>query len=368
MTIGILTFHASHNYGSMLQTYALQTALRKMGHDCLIINMRIKAQKELYYHPLSKLNKRLLSSLCHPLRLIQCVKKWYLFEDFMQKQFRLTQECSKIKDVCRIIDDHHFDAIITGGDQIWNMNAQDFSIAYYLPFDAPGVRKIAYSPSFGSGENFISENYSKCIRSLLQNYHYLSVRDEPASLFISSLFQKEIPTIPDPAFLLSKEDYLPLFSQSPIIKGKYILYYAPQYNKTYEQIASNYARMSGLPIYVTNGKTCKQCVMKTYMSVGPSEFLNILMNAEIVCGKSFHMVVFSLIFEKQFFAITGKKDARICGLLSQLGLKDHGISPTSDGTDIELKPIYWPFVRTALSQLRAKGVEYLEKALNEPIK
>lgn len=31
MKIGILTFHASHNYGSMLQAYALQSILKKWG-------------------------------------------------------------------------------------------------------------------------------------------------------------------------------------------------------------------------------------------------------------------------------------------------------------------------------------------------
>ena len=36
--VGIITFHASHNYGSMLQAYALQQVVLSMGYDCAIIN------------------------------------------------------------------------------------------------------------------------------------------------------------------------------------------------------------------------------------------------------------------------------------------------------------------------------------------
>ena len=32
MKIGILTYHRAHNYGAMLQAYALRTFLQKQGH------------------------------------------------------------------------------------------------------------------------------------------------------------------------------------------------------------------------------------------------------------------------------------------------------------------------------------------------
>ena len=38
--VGIITFHASHNYGSMLQAYALQQVVLGMGFDCEIINRK----------------------------------------------------------------------------------------------------------------------------------------------------------------------------------------------------------------------------------------------------------------------------------------------------------------------------------------
>ena len=48
MRIGIITFHAAFNYGSMLQAYALQTFLEKKGHQVEIINFRPEIQKKTY--------------------------------------------------------------------------------------------------------------------------------------------------------------------------------------------------------------------------------------------------------------------------------------------------------------------------------
>ena len=38
MKIGILTFHCAHNYGAVLQAYAIQEPLKLMGFDVEIIN------------------------------------------------------------------------------------------------------------------------------------------------------------------------------------------------------------------------------------------------------------------------------------------------------------------------------------------
>ena len=39
MKIGQLTFHASHNYGSVLQAYAMSKILQNLGHESEFINL-----------------------------------------------------------------------------------------------------------------------------------------------------------------------------------------------------------------------------------------------------------------------------------------------------------------------------------------
>ena len=48
MRIGILTFHCAHNYGAVLQCYALQQYLHSLGHDIFVINYRPKYLLEPY--------------------------------------------------------------------------------------------------------------------------------------------------------------------------------------------------------------------------------------------------------------------------------------------------------------------------------
>ena len=40
MKIGILTFHRAHNYGAVLQCYALQEILQRLGYDVYVIDYR----------------------------------------------------------------------------------------------------------------------------------------------------------------------------------------------------------------------------------------------------------------------------------------------------------------------------------------
>ena len=46
--IGIITFHGSHNYGSVLQAYATQKMVKDLGYESEIINFRMKSQKDYY--------------------------------------------------------------------------------------------------------------------------------------------------------------------------------------------------------------------------------------------------------------------------------------------------------------------------------
>lgn len=40
MRVGILTFHRAHNYGAVLQCYALQKVLKNLGHEVQVIDYR----------------------------------------------------------------------------------------------------------------------------------------------------------------------------------------------------------------------------------------------------------------------------------------------------------------------------------------
>ena len=131
--VGILTFHASHNYGSMLQAYALSSALKSLGYDVQIINFRSNAQKNFYpkpykYWDLQSIKGRLLS----PFLFFKNIGKWNKYEAFMKEEMPLTSEINHYSDIRGIILENKYDAVITGGDQIWSVNGPDFNVGYLL--------------------------------------------------------------------------------------------------------------------------------------------------------------------------------------------------------------------------------------------
>lgn len=48
MQIGMMTFHASYNFGSVWQAFSLQYTVNSLGYNCEIINYRMKSQKNKY--------------------------------------------------------------------------------------------------------------------------------------------------------------------------------------------------------------------------------------------------------------------------------------------------------------------------------
>lgn len=91
MKVGIITFHASHNYGSMLQAYALQQTVLRLGHECEIINLRTSIQKRYYLPFLLQPGKRKKAkAIIHPILAIDDVRKYWKFEKFLKDKYILS--------------------------------------------------------------------------------------------------------------------------------------------------------------------------------------------------------------------------------------------------------------------------------------
>lgn len=361
MKIGILTFHASHNYGSMLLAYALQTFLQRQGHEVKIINYRTFAQKALYPKPK---RANVDEWLKNPKLFLQNRTKWLRFEAFMDAHYLLTREAIDLTQLELVVNEEQFDAIITGGDQIWNMVCNDFSIAYYLPFNCPGVRRISYSPSFGGMNWWKPQHYATLLQSLLGKYDFVSVREKDAAMFLSELLGREIPNVVDPVFLLDRCDYLDLAGKTPIIEEEYLLFYSPWRPERTCDFVANYAKKNKLKVVVTNGKSNmvgNDWVRKN--DCGPIEFLNLLLNAKMIIGESFHLAVFSILFHKPFYVISSQgEESRMGGLLKSVGLDSRYVL-LENGFPREEGKIDWDSVDAFVNEERKKSVEFLTNAL-----
>lgn len=149
--VGIITFHAAHNYGSMLQTYALQQVVLSMGYDCEIINFRSIVQKEMYMPIFMRgtLYGKCVRFIIQSSYALGILKKYRFFEKFLKEDLILSsKEYNTLEDLANA--DFNYDYYISGSDQIWNVESWDFSYSYFLPFVKFG-KCIAYAPSMGPG-------------------------------------------------------------------------------------------------------------------------------------------------------------------------------------------------------------------------
>lgn len=332
MKIGIITFHAAFNYGSMLQAYALQTFLEKHGHQVEIINYRPEVQKKTYSKPL-RWNGRgnvILSFkriLFTPIEVCKLYRKWSLFNSFLYKYLHLTKEYGSLAELEK--QKFKIDLLITGSDQIWNTDAFDFSEAYFGSFLKGKIAKIAYAPSMGPTPETQNCDY---LRKLLQGFTAVSVREERTQHFLlSNNIRNDVTVVLDPTMLLEEEDYRKLYGEKPLIQGDYIFYYTPGGARhEFLKIADNLGEEYNMPVIVENsytpGDLNRYHHIKSYSAVGPSEFLNLVKNAKVVCGASFHLMVFAIIFKKNFYCINGDVDSRLNNLMKITGNQDKIIS------------------------------------------
>ena len=363
MTIGIITFHAAFNYGSMLQAWALQTYLERQGHCVEIVNFRPKSQKKGYHKPISFASihtsyNSLRRLLLAPDTIPSLSKKWHLFDVFMHKYLNLTKEYTCIEDLRNA--KFNYDVLITGSDQIWNTQTFDFSEAYFGTFVNSHTIKIAYAPSMGPNPEKQDIAY---IKKLLNGFSSVAVREERTKNFIvnNGIFDN-VDVVLDPTMLLEKKDYDILIDEAPLYDGDYVFYYTPG-GVRHEFIgeASLIGNQLGLPVVCESvympGDLKSYSNVIPFAAVGPCEFLNLVKNAKVVCGASFHLMVFSILFDKDFYCMNGDIDSRMNNLMKTCGTEDRIWSIVNKGNNALREEKY--DLSTYFAEIKSKSQQYL---------
>ena len=170
MRIGILTLPLHTNYGGILQAYALQTVLERMGHDvCLIEKKRQPLRLPLWKAPLSY-GKRIVKNLTgHPFPIFY-EKKMNREEPIVRQntdKFINKYIKRRIVDDFSDIKETDFDAIVVGSDQIWRPKYFQEIEHTFLDFtEGWNIKRIAYAASFGTDKwEYTPEQTERCSMS-----------------------------------------------------------------------------------------------------------------------------------------------------------------------------------------------------------
>ena len=326
--ISIVTWLGYGNYGTSLQSYSLHRKLKDLGYNVNILS-------EYSYTGKSSISER-ISNLLRQIKFN--TRLYYLQSTKLQKLHKFQKEKYNRKFILTgtQFEDMltHTDVFITGSDQIWNTCAFDFDWAYFLPF-AGHARRVAYAPSMGPSplQSINSVEKAEKIAKLMHYYDFISVRELQTREKIMQFTDIECAVTLDPTLLIGAEIWNKMAGDTPLIKGNYIFLYTPWFNEAIYTEAERMSKAMNMPIVVSllhNGwRNNRRITRKPYLchlATGPIEFLNLCKFATFNIGKSFHLVVFSILLRTPFYAMNGMKDSRVRDLLVQTGLEALGRS------------------------------------------
>ena len=359
--VGIITFHCAHNYGALLQVYALQEMIKNLGYKSRIIDYRNKnilnAYKLIKY---SKKPIKCIKLLYDSFKYYSYNKKRYdKFEYFINKNLKLSDTYKSINELKN--NPPQFDCYITGSDQVWNPDITNgLSDAYTLNFGSDKINRISYAASIGKS-SLGQEDY----KTKLSKLNYISVREKTAKDLLEPVLNRKIEVVLDPTLLISGKEWEKEFDLSNNVNEKYILTYYVEENEEYIKIVNELSRKTNLKVinFEKIDRHNYMNFMKSAYTEGPEEFVRLIKNAEYVVTTSFHATVFSILFHKRFFVVPHKTTgSRVTDLIDKLHIKNR-IYYTVDEFKNYKEDVDYTESDKILIEERKKSIKFLKEAI-----
>lgn len=337
--IGIVTIQ-DYNIGNRLQNYALQEVLKSMG-----------------YYPETLQRGKNDSNITRKVKHI--AKSILRTNDYKFGKFNLSINWSKYGFEVNNNEsiNSEYDVFIAGSDQIWNPNFPQTDKYTFLDFTVKN-KSISYAASFGVDK--IPDKYRKEYSKYLRNIAYISVREKNAIDIVEDIAGCKAKLVLDPTLLLNRCEW-DRIKTKVTIKEKFVLRYmlgeiTPANDEAIKELFGNIRIIEVKDLLKGKGGI-----------IGPSEFLSLVEQAELICTDSYHACIFSTIYQKPFIVFERqdqeqKMSSRIDTLCDLLDLECHRYSSNSFDIKNVLTPNYTSTF-TLLRQLQVKSLLFIKNAI-----
>lgn len=379
--IKLVTFAPHPNFGTCLQSYALNYVLRKMGYDVEFIYNRRETPPPTVKHYVFAIlkcffkiflsekqidilkgkraakkqnvqsgidepfllqlpNHRILGLLSKFPGYKYFAKKWYYDNLQKQKVYKFTFEDGNFNmhrlfthaDYKKAVDDA--DLFITGSDQIWNPYCGGYNPMMFLEFVNDGTKCVAYSSSISRPT--IHPAVKDRMRTALGKFAHIAVREQRSVELLNELLGRDdVKLVVDPTYLLTAKEWESFGNRAVIefqVPERYIFCYFVGGKRVdvYERMVQDVKRFTGIENVITLDCYNRPKVYGggiTYQDAGPYEWVYLLQHASYICMDSFHATVFALKFQKEFVHAmknddteTGSQNTRMYDILSRYGI------------------------------------------------
>lgn len=356
MNIAILTQPIKANYGGVLQNFALQTVLRKLGHNPITIDYRDSSP--LWFYVLQTIKT------CFFFFIPSCRRKFTSYRNvekrddkimnFVRKYIRLTDE-EYLRYKKSVIKKNSINAIIVGSDQVWRpVYNPNCLYDMYLNFVKNiNITKIAYAASFGVDVwEYNNKQWLKC-KLLVKQFKAVSVREKSGIEMCRTKLEVDAKEVLDPTLLLNRKEYEKTCSCVPINRERYVCCYLLDVDNNKMTLIENFAKKNNLSVVCFSAHEKLECTVE--------EWLAMFRDAAFVITDSFHGTVFSIIFHKDFYSLINKErgGTRFISLLSKFGLEKRLITEIPDINN----PINWGAVEIKKKKWQEKSLKFLSYGL-----
>ena len=359
--VGILSTQRHANWGSVLQCYALEKKLNKIGYDAEIIDYfpedvtvlgqhkRLKRKSEMLRNPFLHFAAIIAFSISY-------INKKRVFDKFIKNNLKLSpkiyHDSSEISD-----SDPKEDIYCCGGDQTLN----GFMVLDVFDHLSDDVVKVAYSSSFGKTD-FKPREYKR-VQSSLSRFNMLSCREDSGTKIMQQMGRNDAKWILDPVFLLTANEWRKLASSKYAGKN-FIVAYNLHHDKKIEQFEKQLSDKYDMPVI----NICVQWFEfyrygKFLWCPKVEDFLSLILNARYIISDSFHATVFSVLFHKKFMTvIPGVVGTRIESISNLLDIQNRIIQWNTQKDYLSLmdNEIDYGRIDAIIDSEREKAVRYIE--------
>ena len=377
MKIGILTLPLHTNYGGILQAYALQTVLERMGHEVVVFDKPMLIE-------LPPIGKRLIIYTKRIIKKMLGMYSGYILISTPNNRTRIERKYTQQfiekyihRYIIRKLSEIHqndIDAIVVGSDQVWRANyfkmfwATDMTSAF-LGFCEDKIKRISYAASFGTDTwEFEEEETEKCTE-LIKQFNGVSTREKSGVELCSSyLGYDKCKHVLDPTMLLIKDNYIQLFksANAPQSEGNMLCYFLDEDDEKANFIEHLSREMNLRPFRVNSEVENPNAPIEKRCQPPVEKWLRGFYDAKIVLTDSFHACVFSILFNKPFVAFGNEKRGmtRFTSLLEVFVLEKCLITSVNNFSP-EILDIDWQNVNRILSEKRSECLSYLQYSINK---
>lgn len=354
MNIAITSFIKSENYGALLQSFALQRAIEKLGHKAVYLDYE--------RNPNFTVIQRLKNTAYRIIRV---------FFGYHKRKYRTDKFVNDFISVEKFVDEEQYDIYVSGSDQVWHPDyVNDF---FFLNF-VKKAPKISYASSFGVSN--IDDRLYDYYTSSLSNFLKLSIRENKGIDILKKLKLNDYEVVIDPTLLLSPKEWDSCIEKIHPYSSKYILCYVMSGDSIMAKYISRIANhlnesLGGVYKVITLGDKEYKKIKPGYhldCSAGPLEFISYIKHADYVITSSFHGTCFSIIYNKKFFSILrngNPLNCRIEDTLSLLGLNNCKHYNTEKIESYSFAEIEYDNVNRLLNNERCRCVNFLQSFFEE---